>query len=626
MAYEGMIMRDLVEDIDKGISSPGGNNEHFHFIGFNALNRCEKELLKYLKAHGRASFYWDYDMLYVNSREHEAGFFIRENLDTFGQDLGSSVRVDNLTALNKEGRFEVYRAPSDVAQSKLIPALLKTFGDYSPEPDKTAIILADENMLMPVVNSIPESVESVNVTMGYPLYQTPVYSLVNHLLLLQKNSRIGQDGSSNFYHADVERVFSHQYITHGFQVDSENILSNIKVQNLVRVEGTDMQVNSFFSLLFSSPGTFRELNTYIIRVLGEILVTFPGKEDPPDDEISTGSKMQMEYLFSVIRAFKQLESLFSESDINLGIDIYIRICDRLIRKLIIPFSGEPLSGLQVMGILETRSLDFENILILSVNEGVLPRSAAGSTYIPYNLRMAFGLPTVKHQDSIFAYYFYRVIQRAKRVRFIYNSNSSGLRTGEMSRFLLQLKYNKVFTTSYVDTRFNIEPPNSDSEIISRTAKIQDIIESRYLKNKEYRILSPSALNTWIKCQLKFYYMYIAGLEETDLVKEDIDSPMFGNILHDSMNSLYKPWVEAVIDSPSIELLLKNNDHIRDTVESSFRQKFMRNNPGTISGKNLIIITLIENMITRILTIDKHLAPFEVIGLERIFTTGSLLLF
>lgn len=623
MAYEGMIMRDLVEDMESKVSSLDNKAEHFHFIGFNALNRCEKELLGYLKARGKASFYWDYDILYLNNREHEAGLFIRDNIKTFGQDLGSGVRVDNLTAIKNERRFEVYRAPSDVAQSKLIPSLLQDFGTYSSEPDKTAIILADENMLMPVVNSIPDSVESINVTMGYPLYQTPVYSLVKHLLLLQKNRREASDGAVSFYHADLESLFLHQYITHLFQAESEDILRSIKEQNLVRIESTELQANSFFKLLFSSPASARELNVYLINVLGEVLLSFTGDAENLQDEAVTGSKIQMEYLFTVIRAFKQLDSLLAESLIELGTDIYIRICDRLVRKLIIPFSGEPLSGLQVMGILETRALDFENILFLSVNEGVLPRSSAGSSYIPYNLRMAFGLPTVKHQDSIFAYYFYRLIQRASRVRFIYNSNSSGLRTGEMSRFLLQLRYSNVFDTSFIDTRFNIEAPNSDSEIITRTGRIQEIIESEYLADKASRILSPSALNTWIKCQLKFYYKYIAGLEETSLVQEEIDSPMFGNILHDSMNRLYKPWEGAILDSPDIEKLLDGKEHIRDSVIASFRQKFMRNKPGSISGKNLIIITLIENMISRILTIDLHKAPFELVGLEafyqRLFT-------
>jgi len=270
-----------------------------------------------------------------------------------------------------------------------------------------------------------------------------------------------------------------------------------------------------------------------------------------------------------------------------------------------------------MGILETRALDFKNIVFISVNEGVLPKGSAGNSYIPYNLRMAFGLPTVKHQDSIYAYYFYRLIQRARRVRFIYNSSASGLRTGEMSRFLLQLKYNLSFNTVFTDSRFNIVPPPIAGESMKREPQAHRRLEELYLSSgKTRRALSPSALNTWIGCRMKFYYRYVLGLEEPENVQEEVDSPMFGTILHDAMNSLYSDFVGREVCKRDIERLIADNRGIERIVEVSFRNKYLRGGSGEISGKNLIITSVMQNMIIRLLEIDRETAPFKLVELEK----------
>jgi len=622
MAYEGMIMRDVIESLQrknivKDIADPS-----FHFIGFNALNKCEKELLKYLKNKSIAKFYWDYDNLYINNKDHEAGLFIRENLRLFGQDLSDRLRFDNLVRPEQEeGKFKVYKAPSDVAQAKLIPDLLKEFGKQSNDPHKTAIVLADENLLMPVLNSIPSDVDSINVTMGYPMYQTPVYSLVNQLLSLQKNKRKSDTGDLTFYHSDVIRVLGHQYITNKYSDEANRIVAIVREENLIRVEQEMLQNEKCFELIFSGPEDYLELNSYLLSIFEELLLSFSPAEKDDDKDIDQGFSIQQEYIYHIIRAFKRLDSVFRESLISLSPDIYSKLSDRMMRKLIVPFSGEPLNGLQVMGILETRALDFENIIIISVNEGVLPRGAAGSSYIPYNLRMAFGLPTVLHQDSIYAFYFYRLLQRAKRIRFVYNSSSAGLRTGEMSRFLLQLKYSPGFKCRFIDSRFNIEPAPPVGEYINRTDGIQKYIEDKYLVTGRGKALSPSALNTWISCRLKFYYRYIAGISEQDEVVEDVDSPMFGTILHDAMNKLYKPVEGQEISSEYLAGLINNTSGIRATIEDSFREKFLRRTKGEIGGKNLIIISVIENMILQILKIDKTYAPFRIEALEKEFSSG-----
>ncbi len=623
MAYEGMVMRDVIESLQNNETTAENNKSEYHFIGFNALNKCEKELLKHLKNKNIAKFYWDYDNLYITNKDHEAGLFIRENLRLFGQDLSDRLRVDNLIKPEQEDKkFKVYKAPSDVAQAKLIPGLLKEFGDHSSDPHKTAIVLADENLLMPVLNSIPAEVDSINVTMGYPMYQTPVYSLVNFLLNLQKNRRESSGGGLSFYHNDVIRVLGHQYITYNRSDAANKIITIIREENLIRVEQDLLQKDKFFELLFSLPKDYIELNAYMVNVFEEILLSFDASVSEDEEvESDKGFSIQQEYIYHIIRAFKRLDSVFLESGIKLSPEIYSKLSDRMMRKLIVPFSGEPLNGLQVMGILETRALDFENIIIVSVNEGVLPRGAAGSSYIPYNMRMAFGLPTVLHQDSIYAFYFYRLLQRAKRIRFVYNSSSAGMRTGEMSRFLLQLKYSPGFKCGFFDSRFNIVPAPPAGDFIKRTEGIQKFIEEKYLDSGRGRALSPSALNTWISCKLKFYYRYIAGISEQDEVREDVDAPMFGTILHDAMNKLYKPMEGKEISSEYLRKLKDDSSGIRIIIEDSFRNNFMRKKRGEIGGKNLIIISVIENMIHQILKIDSAYAPFTIEGLEKEFSSG-----
>jgi hypothetical protein len=614
MAYEGMLMRDIIDSLSESNNPVDSTECVFHFIGFNALNRCEKELMKHLKNKDKAFFYWDYDKLYTNEENHEAGFFIRENLKFFGQDLGGLMRYDNLISPEHvDGKYEVFKAPSDVAQAKLIPAMLEEFDGNGQDPDNTAIVLADENMLMPVINSIPESVKDINITMGYPIYQTPVYSLIHQLLSLIRNARFDKDDILSFYYADVMKLINHQYITFKNSEACDKIKNLIKENNLIRVGSTELHVNSFLKKVFTLPDDHSSYNQYMLEIIKEILAEF---SDDSDVDSIGDYVLQQEYLYRVITSLNKLDSILKEPGVPIGLDIFIRIVDKILHKLIVPFTGEPLKGLQVMGILETRALDFKNIIIVSVNEGVLPRGSAGNSYIPYNLRMAFGLPTVKHQDSIYAYYFYRLIQRADKVRFVYNSNVSGMRTGEMSRFLLQLKYNLNFHTVFSDSRFNIVPPPLSGDWIKRDPIAQKRLEDAYINNEKPRALSPSALNTWISCRMRFYYRYIIGLKEQDNVKEEIDSPMFGTILHDAMNNLYSDLTGMEIRRKDIDLLQSDTKRIEKVVEDSFRLNYMRGGRGEISGKNLIITSVLRNMISRILYVDSKCTPFKMVELEK----------
>ena len=600
LAYEGMAIREQVEII---ISAPEKWNEDirmFHFVGFNALNKCEKELLRSLKESGRAIFYWDYDPWYVHNKDHEAGYFIRQNISDFPalQDLGTP---DSTCSI------KVYSAPSDVAQAKLIPSLIGEYG-ISEDPNETAIILADEHLLTPVLNSLPGTIQNINVTMGYPLFQTPVYSLVHELLSLQKN-RGGKGAKSDFYYNDVINVLQHQYIAFNFPALSDSIIKEIKEKNLIRISRDSLLVDEFFTMVFT--GEFNS-RTYLQEILSYLIDLL--EED--------GFSLQREYIYSLILPLNQLGLIMEESGMQPGIDLYARLIDRIMRKIVMPFSGEPLLGVQVMGILETRSLDFKNIIFLSANEGKIPKSPAGNSYIPYNLREAFGLPTVKHSDSIYAYYFYRLLHRAEKVKFIYNSSTEGTRSGEMSRFLLQLKYDERYKTSFLDTRFNILPSARVKDSIIRTDKINRAFESVFLYGDDSKYLSPSAINTWITCNMKFYYRYIVGIEEHEDILEEVDYMSFGNILHQVMKEIYKPYTGKILDAAELERMLGRDDHLKRMSERAFRKVFMKDSNSPIKGKNLIITSIIERMTGQIIKADINYAPLEIISLEKSFS-GSV---
>ncbi|HCC71173.1 MAG TPA: hypothetical protein DEQ09_08495 [Bacteroidales bacterium] len=603
LAYEGMIIREQVEIVKSAPSEWYNDIEMFHFVGFNALNRCEKEILRELNKDGRAEFYWDYDPLYVNNPEHEAGHFIRQNIYEFPVNQEITVPGSSNSTIN------VYSTPSDVAQAKLIPSLV---GDkeISDDPNETAVILADENLLTPVLNSLPSQISSINVTMGYPLFQTPVYSLVHQLLKMQKNKDYSDDGPT-FYYNDVINILQHQYIAFNYPADSGSIIREIREKNIIRINTGSLQANKLFAMIFDEE--FNNIE-YLQGILSYIIDLFDRNLDA-EEEGSTRLSLQQEYIYSLILPLNQLSYIIKDSEMDPGIDLYTRLIDRIMRKIVIPFSGEPLQGVQVMGILETRTLDFKNIIFLSANEGKIPRSPAGNSYIPYNLREAFGLPTIKHSDSIYAYYFYRLLHRAENVSFIYNSSTDGTRSGEMSRFLLQLKYDEKYNTSFKDTRFNILPSSKVKDIIVRTPDVNRSFKSLLIDDSSNKYLSPSAVNTWITCNMRFYYRYIAGIVETEDILDEVDSLAFGNILHQLMKDMYGPYTGKLLEESELSKILGDEKLIGDLAGRAFRKVFMKNSRGSIKGKNLVITSIIERMAKQIIKADMHYAPLALISTE-----------
>jgi len=618
IAYEGMVFREIAENSDT-ILRDGTNWDIVHFIGFNALNECEKTIMMSLKRAGKARFYWDYDNSFIKEGNHNsAGFFLQENLKRFGNDMPSGWSYDTMLSFSSlKVKRRVIEASSDVAQVKLISQLLSEIPDLtSGNAHHTAVVLADENLLMPVLTSLPENIGDINITMGYPLKQTLVYTLVRHLMELQRTARI-TDGIIRFSYKEVINVLRHTLMK-GFLDESDEIIVNeITKNNLVWIPASRFSGSSRLSGIFIKPETPSLLAEYFRYILSLIALDETFLKDQPSDNIVQRS-IRNEFIYRIVISINRLESIVNSEDVTFTAETYIRILDRMLRMQSVPFSGEPLSGVQIMGILETRALDFKNLIILSVNDGVLPAVSSGSSFIPFTLREAFGLPSINHQESVYAYHFYRLLQRAENVTFTYNSNSEGLRSGEMSRFILQMKYDDLLKPDFTDLSFEIKTQRSVNEVLKRSEEHNKILESRYFAKNNGKILSPSAINTWLNCRMKFYYQYVNLLKEPDRVVADIDPAMLGNILHDIMRRLYSDYPGRVLSKEVVHGILGNEALLQHTINESISAEFNNSSEGFVSGNELIVRDVLLVYLKKILHTDKLLAPFTLLSLEDSF--------
>ena len=608
IAYEGMMYRRVCE-ITKSVNEFQIPYKRFAIIGFNALNECEKDFFKYLKKNDLADFFWDYHHYYIDNDWHEAGYFLRENLVKFPSPL--IYNPDELK--DSYQNIKILSVPSDIGQAKVIPAILEQEGCTEQELTETAIVLADEQLLVPVLSSLPENVNSVNVTLGYSLRFTPVYSFLENIIALQRNTRTGKEGVTRFYHRDVSAMLNHPYIQQVCPAESSEILDYIITYNRVYLTTEELAKSEYLTQLFQLGKTSVEFLDHLIRI-GSKTAYLINKQN--DEQNKT---FQSEYWFTLITALNRFKDVLLKEAIPLEISTLVKVIRKLASGLSIPFKGEPLAGLQVMGVLETRALDFQNIILLSVNEGVLPKSEASSSIIPYNLRRGFGLPTIEHQDAVYAYYFYRLLQRAKNVTLMYNSQA-GNRSSEMSRFLFQLRYEPYFKTSELSMNFKVSLSEEKDILIQKSPEVMHELH-KFIDGAEVsKYLTPTALNAYLECKLRFYFRYIAHIQEKEEITEDIEGSMFGKLLHYAMESVYKPYLGKEMKASDFDNILTNPVLIDNAILKAFAVEFFRKESEIpqLHGKSLVVREILRKYILRIVEYDKSLAPLTLLEFEKTF--------
>jgi hypothetical protein len=619
LAYEGMIFRDLAERSlqEKNIEIGW---DKVHFIGFNALNNCEKAVMSQFKNSGKARFYWDYDNSYITGNKlNSAGFFLRQNLKIFGNDMPPDWCFDTLLS-SRPGSVhrQIIDTSSDVAQVKLISQLIEKFPDISVDnAHHTAVILADENLLIPALTSLPENIKDVNITMGYPLRQTQVYSLVKDLILLQKNARV-ENGLIYFSYRDVISILKNRFISGLMNEEDSKIINGIFNEKLFWISINRFTQSENLKMVFSRTESPALLSEYLRNILSDISL-MEEKDQGSSRESPVQRNILNEFIYRILLSINRLETISHNPDISLTKDTYIRILDKILRNQSVPFSGEPLSGIQIMGILETRALDFKNLIILSVNEGILPGGSTGPSFIPFSLREAFDLPTINHQESIYAYHFYRLLQRAENVVFIYNSNSEGLRSGEMSRFLLQMKYEPAIRPDFVNLRFEIKTHIAIDEIIERTEDHNLQLKSLFLDKNRVSFLSPTAINTWLNCRMRFYYRYVNRLKEAEKITSDIDPAMFGTLLHNIMKNLYSGLIGQPLNQTILKSIISDHKKLEDVTNAAINDNFKNCRNDLLSGNELIVKEVLIAYVLKIIEVDCSIVPLTVLSLEKPFS-------
>ncbi|MDQ3192682.1 MAG: PD-(D/E)XK nuclease family protein [Bacteroidota bacterium] len=617
--YQGLVFRMASQEIKQYLElyEKKKKFKKIVFAGFNALNEAEIKIIKTLIELNKAEVLWDADSYYLSDNNQEAGKFLRkfigkdvvENNKALGNKDNSKILwIENLLATQSK-EINIIGVPQKTGQAKTAGDILSKINNENNYKD-TALVLADEQMLLPVLNSLPKQVSEVNVTMGYPLKNTPFSGLIDAIFQLQENP-LRMNVAINdfkFYYKDILRFLTHPYlnfIKHK-SIDHkkifEKIISEIKNKNIIFLKPSEIykicadngeafnSIKPFFENWNNNPATALER---ILSLINSLALEIE-KNNKTDEK-----SIESEYLYYYAKTVRQIKTLMKDFDAISDLKTLKVMFTQVVSSQTLPFYGEPLKGLQLMGMLETRTLDFDTIILLSANEGILPSGKSQNSFIPYEIKKSFKIPTHTEKDAIFAYHFYRLIQRAKNIYILYNTETDEFGSGEKSRFVTQLLYElpKINAKVVINEKILSVPVCNEKPVaisIDKTEEIITIIEKLCQTG-----ISPSAINTYTNCPLDFYYKYIAGIREETEVEETIEAASMGTFIHDALNQLYEPYIEKKLNSNDIDKMLIK---VNDSVTKAFTRKFSLNEINY--GKNLLSLNVAKNFITSFLKREK----------------------
>ncbi len=617
LAYEGMLYRDVVERKVRGFRF-----KHYVFVGFNLLQKVERRLFLQLKEAGMAEFYWDYDT-YFMSNGHEAGRYIRRYLDRLPNELApgrASAGIDTdaiYDNLSKKKDITYVSAPTEDIQARYVTTWLRGLGDVvKTDPRSVAIVLCDERLLQNVIHCLPETVGEVNITTGYPLSATPAATLVGVLLALRLQG-LCKDGKT-YRLAYVNQVLCHpyaKYISSDIPVVYEDVNTHKTFFPTVSqlVDNRDEAAQRVFTPVSPSQQG-RELIVDLLQWLADILkLTGVGSraEDDP---------LMHESIFRMYTIINRLKEVFSKTQVDCTTVLLQRLLSQLIESTSVPFHGEPALGIQIMGVLETRNLDFDHVLMLSCNEGNMPKGVNDASFIPHSLRRGYEMTTIENKVAIYSYYFHSLLQRAADVTMTFNNAADDGKQGEMSRFMLQFMVESGQTQHI--RRLTLRSGQSVSLVMRVPIEKNDAVARRL---RDIKSLSPSAINRYLRCPLMFYYSTVCQLREADDDDQEIDNVIFGNIFHRAAELIYdflSDHGKKTVTAEGIDTLVKEDVKIQAFLDQAFSEKLFkierqgyhpRYNGLQLLNRNVLLI-----YIKRLLRLDKANAPFDIIALETDF--------
>ena len=593
IAYEGMLKRKVIEEI-----STFNPQRTYVIVGFNVLNETERRMFRYLKENAKTLFYWDFDTMYMKA---EAGRFIEDNIRQFGNALPDANLYDNFS---KPKEIHFVASPTENAQTRHVGTLL----EKQKAPNDTAVVLCDESLLQPMLHAIPSGTD-VNITMGFPMAGTSVSSLLMAMMELQLRGKAGS--KDTWRYTAVAPLLKHPYVYLIAKEACLHTLNTLKQRHILFPARSLFTDNEFLQLLFTPQQNTGELLTWLITIIEQI-----GRKV---EEAPLGT----ESVFNAYTMLCRLQRIYEQGLLNIQPITLQRLLLQLIKAKTIPFHGEPAVGLQVMGILETRNLDFRNVFLLSCNEGILPKQTRSTSFIPYNLREAYGMTTIERRTSLFAYYFYRLLQRAENVWIYYNNSTEGTSRGEMSRFMMQLLIHG--TTNGIQQHqltAGYTPQTDRTFTVEKTPAVMEKLHNRFCT--ESRILSPSAINTYINCPLQFYLQYIAKLKTEDDMTEDVGDNHFGSIFHYCMENIYGQHIGLGREIQANELYSMSADtkEIGRLVDEAFNVVFFKkpesekHQPPRYNGEQLLNREVLVSYVRDQLAYDATLCPMTIIAVEK----------
>lgn len=649
LAFPGMMKRAVIENIKENSEdlSQRLHKGDYVVIGFNVLNEVEKRLFKFIQKERNTSFYWDYDKAYCSplcingeSTTFEAGQFIQKNIQTFGNCFDEHPEYFDNFSKKKTIRF--ISTPTEDAQSRYTAQWINETITPQQRLNESAIVLCNEKTLQPVLHSIPNHLNDgdktplvLNVTMGYPLTETPIFSFIETLIELQSR---GRTDNNTWRYRNVADVLRHPYTRRMCGGVPVKILSELKRHNIMFPEEKYFKDNDFLKMVFSVQNSQRSLLDYLRNIVKAIGVSY--KCETYLKKATTDTQLFTESIYNTFTLISRIRTLLdTEEALNSSTETPSRLLRQLLSSKSIPFHGEPAIGLQVMGILETRNLDFRNLIMYSVNEGQLPKSDHRSSLIPYNIRKAYGMTTMEKQVSLYAYYFYRLLQRAENITLVYNTSTDGLVRGEMSRFMTQLMIENehVFAPGqHIDlqnltaksismTLTPIEGQKDENTMRRLNNRWNLLNEEKYKErhNGKMMLLSPSAINCYMRCQFQFYLKYLAEMNKEDDVSENVDNAIFGTIFHHAMQELYKPLLNRRLTKSELISLAKDRVRVEAAIDVAFSICFFRVSEESVqsgyhpqyNGEQLlnryVLITYVINQILY----DAEQCPFIIRALE-----------
>lgn len=644
LAYEGMLEREVIERLTRQDAEaeeflPSVGTRKIVFVGLTAISKADRKLLLKLQANNLAEFCWDYAdprLQNTDSKASSAAYFSVQNLSDFPNALSAEELQQGLVP-EEERQYELFAVPSAVGQTHAARQVLLSWAqEIADNPLHTAVVLPDERLLLPMLYAVPHELGTFNVTMGYGLKETPIATFVELLANLQDSIRVKDNQEVTFYFKPVLALLSHNFVRTLANEESQALVSKITSHNLYQVSVAEFEGSDFLRAIFQPVTGAKQALDYLLGILHylmekaaeEIISTAQAEEEPQlftdadleheeritavtsgegDKPCAMFSVTDHEFLFHYNRVVERLSQEVESQDFTFTARTLFLLLQKLVAGVSVPFTGEPLQGIQLMGVLETRGMDFENLVILSMNEGIFPAKPSNNTFIPMSLRNAFGLPTQRHHDAVYAYHFYRLISRARRVTMVYDSRAEGMQTGEESRYVKQLRLLMGHPDLQPKTiRQDIRIVDSQRFEVQKTPEVLALMQQYLAPNGKHH-LSASALNSYIKCPMSFYLGYVENLRQDDEVSEGVDNRHFGDILHHALCNLYLRAEGQRVDADMLQYYI---DHPEGEITQQIAQGF-REVMGVqrVEGYNLLVMHILVKYAVAVLEQDKRHCPF-----------------